>query len=64
MKNRKKTAQQLAEDRNALYRKVTIHNIDLANKNTELSSKISFLQNICKNYEDYFNRKRWWQFWK
>ena len=64
MKNRKASKQQIAEDRNALYHKVILHNNELSKKNTELSCKINFLQNVCKNYEDYLNRKRWWQFWK
>ena len=64
MKNRKKTAQQLAEDRNALYRKVILRNRDLAEKNTELSHLIDYWKIKYLSLEEYINRRRWWQFWK
>ena len=64
MKNRKKTKQQLAEDRNALYHKVIIHNKELSRKNTELSNKINILENRYIAYEKIINKPKWWQFWK
>lgn len=64
MKNRKASKQQIAEDRNALYRKVIIRNIDLRIKNTELANTNVYLKNTIKYLNDYINRKRWWQFWK
>jgi len=64
MKNRKASKQQIAEDRNALYHKVILRNIELGKKNTELSHIIDYWKTKCDNLEEYINRKRWYQFWK
>lgn len=67
MKNRKATKQQIAEDRNALYHKVILRNIELGQKNCMLSIKINRLENdltVCINEIKFLTRKRWWQFWK
>ena len=67
MKNRKKTKQQLAEDRNALYHKVILRNQELAGKNTELSQYICTLENALTDAHweiMQLTRKKWWQFWK
>jgi ABC-type transport system involved in cytochrome bd biosynthesis fused ATPase/permease subunit len=64
MKSRKKATLIAIENRNALYNKTIHHNIELANKNTELSQTINILRNNLKNAEKVINRKRWCQFWR
>jgi hypothetical protein len=67
MKRRKRATLIAMENRNALYNKTVHHNIELANKNTELSNKINFLENqyaIATKELLHLTRKRWWQFWK
>ena len=60
MKGRKKRTQIEQENRNALYNKTIKHNLELAQKNTELSQCLHKYQN-CINR---LNEKKWWQFWK
>ena len=57
MKARKRKAQLLIENRNALYNKTINHNISLSEKNTELSIRINNLENKCRSYEEV----TWWQ---
>jgi len=67
MKNRKASKQQIVEDRNALYHKVILRNIELGQKNCMLSFKINRLENdLASAHKEikYLTRKRWWQFWK
>lgn len=68
MKNRKASKQQISEDRNALYHKVIIRNIELGKKNTELARTAEYWQIgyiiLLDKYVNYVNRRRWWQFWK
>ena len=64
MKNRKKTRQQLTEDRNALYHKVILRNQELGKKNTELGIALDYARVKCLAYEKKLNGKKWWQFWK
>ena len=64
MKNRKKSNAISLERRNAIYHKTILHNRELARKNTELSHRISYLDNVITDFYFYINRKRWWQFWK
>ena len=56
MKARKRKTQLLIETRNALYNKTIKHNIDLSNKNTELSVRVNTLENKCREYE----QTSWW----
>ena len=60
MKDRKKKTQIEQEKRNALYNKTIRHNLELAQKNTELSQCLNKFQN-CINR---LNERKWWQIWK
>jgi hypothetical protein len=64
MKNKKKATLIALENRNAIYNKTILHNIELGNKNSELSEKINDLTNALIKANQFINRKRWWQFWK
>jgi len=70
MKSRKKTKQQMNEDRNALYHKVILRNQELGRKNTELAGinqqlimTVQHLKAVLYLREEE-SKKKWWQFWK
>ena len=64
MKRRKQKTQLDQERRNVLYNKTIRHNMELSQKNTELSHTIDYWKTKYKSLEKFVNRKRWWQFWR